>query len=355
MRVGLYFEMQTPPGKDHHQVYWEVARQIEAADRVGLDVVSLVEHHCQEQFSISANPLAFFTAMAQRTQRVRFRTAVHTLPLHNPIRLAGEIAAADILTNGRLECGIGRGHPWVLVSAGVPMEESKERFDEVLAILEQAWTEPRVNFEGKFFKIRNQVVVPRPLQKPHPPFFSIIRDARAAERGWGVLVPPVYPYSHVEEQITRYVTGCRAHGHTPDIVYIRAVYMDADPDQARREAGAAIKNFFAYNASPRATLPPKEQLERAGYGFYASGTLEALARLSVDEVIEKEIVLVGTPEQVAEQVDRIRKVPGVGEFAMIVNFGGIEHEKALKTLDLFARRVMPALGLGRKQDEPTSR
>ena len=58
---------------------------------------------------------------------------------------------------------------------------------------------------------------------------------------------------------------------------------------------------------------------------------------------------------VAEQVDRIRKVPGVGEFAMIVNFGGIEHEKALKTLDLFARRVMPALGLGRKQDEPTGR
>jgi len=355
MRVGLYFEMQTPPGKDHHQVYWEVVRQVEAADRLGFDVLSLVEHHCQEQFSISANPLAFFTAMAQRTQRLRFRTALHVLPVHNPIRLAGEIAAADILTDGRLECGIGRGHPWILISAGVPMVESKERFDEVLAILEQAWTEPRVNFEGKFYSIRNQVVVPRPVQKPHPKFFSTIRDPRAAQRGWGVLVPPVYPHSDIADYLTTYVAGCREHGHTPDIVYIRPVYVDEDRDRARREAEIPVRNFFAYNAGPRATLPPKEELERAGYGFYATGKLEALARLSLDEVMEREIAFVGTPEQVAEKVDRVLKVPGVAEFAIIANFGGIEHEKALKTLDLFARRVMPALGLGRKQDEPADR
>ena len=197
MRLGLYFEMQTPPGKDHHQVYWEAVRQVEAADQLGFDVVSLVEHHC------------------------------------------------------------------------------------------------------------------------------------------------------MEEDIARYVTDCRVHGHTPDVVYIRAVYLDDDPDQARREADTAIRNFFAYNASPRATLPPNEELERKGYPFYATGTLEALARLSVDELIDKEIVLVGTPEQVAEQVDRIRQTPGVAEFAMIANYGGIEHWKALKTQELFARRVMPALGLGR--------
>ena len=345
MRFGLYFEMQTPPGKDHHQVYWEVVRQVEAAERLGFDVISLVEHHCREQFSISANPLAFFTAVAQRTQRLRFRTAVHTLPLHNPIRLAGEIAVADILTNGRIECGIGRGHPWGLISAGVPMEESKERFDEALAILEQAWTQPRVNFEGKFYTIRDQVVVPRPVQKPHPKFFATIRDSRAARRGWGVLVPPVYPASETKEQITAHAADCGAHGHTPDVVYIRATYLDDDPDRARREAGPYLRNFFAYNASPMASLPPKEELKRKGYGYYTEGRLERLARLSVDEILEREIAFVGTPEQVAEQIDRVRQISGVTEFSMIANFGGLEHWKVLRTLDLFARRVIPALGL----------
>jgi alkanesulfonate monooxygenase SsuD/methylene tetrahydromethanopterin reductase-like flavin-dependent oxidoreductase (luciferase family) len=228
------------------------------------------------------------------------------------------------------------------------MEESKERFDEVLAILEQAWTQPRVNFEGKFYSIRDQVVVPRPVQKPHPKFFSTIRDARAAQRGWGVLTPPVYPHSHMEEDITRYVTDCRVHGHTPDVVYIRAVYIDEDPNRARREADTAIRNFFAYNASPRATLPPKEELERKGYPFYATDTLEALARLSVDELIDREIVLVGTPDQVAEKAHRILQIPGVSELAIIANYGGIEHWKALKTQELFARRVMPAMGLERR-------
>ena len=343
MRYGLYFELQTPPGKDHHQVYWEALRQVEAADELGFDVVSLVEHHCQEQFSISANPLAFFTAAAQRTTRVRFRTALHTLPLHNPIRLAGEIAAADILTNGRLECGIGRGHPWNFISAGVPMEESKPRFDEALAILEQAWTQPRVNYEGAFYAIRDQVVVPRPVQRPHPPFLTKIGDARAAERGWGVMVPPVYPFAEIAGRMTEYTEATRAHGHKPNIVYLRAIYIDEDRDQARLECATALRNFLAYNASPIASLPPREELERGGYGFYATGALQRLGNLSADEIIERGIAWVGTPDDIAAEVAALAEVPGIGELSVITNFGGIDHWKAIKTLDLFARRVMPAL------------
>ena len=82
MRFGLYFELQCPPGKDHAQVYREAMQQVEAADALGFDVVSMVEHHCKEQFSISANPLAFFAAMAQRTKRIRFRTALHLSLIH---------------------------------------------------------------------------------------------------------------------------------------------------------------------------------------------------------------------------------------------------------------------------------
>ena len=343
MRFGLYYEMQTPPGKDHHQVYWEIVQEVEAAERLGFDVISAVEHHCQEQFSISANPLAFFTAVAQRTRHLRFRTAVHTLPLHNPIRLAGEIAVADIMTNGRLECGIGRGHPWVLLSAGVPLQESRARFEEVLAILEQAWTEPRVNYEGAFYRIRDQVVVPRPVQRPHPPIFTPIRDARAARRGWGVVIPPVYPALETRAEIDAHVAACHAHGQRPDVVYIRVVYLDDDGDRARREAAPFIRNFFAYNAAPRASLPPVAELEQSGYGFYGSGKLEGIARMSVEEILEREIAFVGTPDQVAEQIDRVRAIPGVTEFSMIANFGGLEHDRVMRSVELFGSRVRPAL------------
>ena len=84
--------MQTPPGKSHYDLTWEIMRQIEHADQCGFDVYSVIDHHFFQKFSISANPLAMFAAAAQRTNRIRFRTALHTLPLENPMRLAGMIA-----------------------------------------------------------------------------------------------------------------------------------------------------------------------------------------------------------------------------------------------------------------------
>ena len=107
MRFGVYAEMQCPDGKSHQELYWDIFRQMVHADEVGFDTYALIEHHFFPNFGISTNPLAMFTAVAQKTKRIRFRTALHTLPLHNPLKLAGEIAAADILTNGRLECGVG--------------------------------------------------------------------------------------------------------------------------------------------------------------------------------------------------------------------------------------------------------
>ena len=100
MRFGIYAEMQTPPGKSHSAMTWEILRQIEHADQVGFDVYSVIDHHFFQKFSISANPLALFAAAAQHTERIRFRVALFTLPLENPMRLAGQIAEADILDAG---------------------------------------------------------------------------------------------------------------------------------------------------------------------------------------------------------------------------------------------------------------
>src|SRR5262245_66541160 len=152
MQFGLYAELQTPLSKPHAELYREIIEQMEHADRVGFSVYSIIEHHFFPEFSISANPLALICAAAQRTRRLRFRVALHTLPLCNPMRLAGEIAAADILTEGRLETGLGRGHAWLFERSGVDLAESRDRYDEAVEILLRAWTEDNFSHQGRHYR-----------------------------------------------------------------------------------------------------------------------------------------------------------------------------------------------------------
>jgi flavin-dependent trigonelline monooxygenase, oxygenase component len=354
MRFGIYVEIQTPPGKDHSEMIWEIMDQIEHADRVGFDVYSAIDHHFFQKFSISANPLAMFAAAAQRTNTIRFRTALHTIPLEDPLRLAGEIAEADILTRGRLECGLGRGHAWLYSMSNVPLEESRPRYDESIEILIQSWTRDRFSHSGKCFKFNDVSVVPKPVQKPHPPLYtggtSDITYQMAGERGWGIFVPPLLPWGVLEGPLNIYKEACAANGHEPNIVYIRPVYIDDDEKQIRKEVEQALYNFLAFNASPVESLQEeskKTELRAKGYGFYASGALESLTKLTYDQIVDQEIGFIGTPEKVIRQVRALQEKGGIGELAIVSNFGGIEHWKSIKTQELFARHVIPAIRSGK--------
>ncbi|HXE89976.1 MAG TPA: LLM class flavin-dependent oxidoreductase [Terriglobales bacterium] len=349
MRFGIYCEMQTPPGKSHQELTWEIFRQIEHADAVGFDVYSIIDHHFFQKFSISANPLAMFAAAAQRTGRIRFRTALHTLPLENPMRLAGMIAETDILTHGRLECGLGRGHAWLFPNSNVPLEESRPRYDEAIDILLLAWTKDKFSYDGKYYKLKNLSVVPKPVQKPYPRLFtggtSEVTYQMAGERGWGIFVPPLLPWGVLEGPLNIYKKACAEHGHTPDIVYIRPVYLDEDEKVIRTEVEQALYNFLAFNASPVESLQDEEmkkELRAKGYGFYASGALESLTKLTYEQIVEQEIGFIGTPEKVIRQIRELEKKGGIGELAIVANFGGLEHWKSIKTQQLFADKVMPA-------------
>jgi alkanesulfonate monooxygenase SsuD/methylene tetrahydromethanopterin reductase-like flavin-dependent oxidoreductase (luciferase family) len=350
MRFGLYAELQTPPGKPHAELYAEIMQQMEHADAVGFDVYSIIEHHFFPEFSISANPLALICAAAQKTRRIRFRVALHTLPLANPMRLAGEIAAADILCNGRLETGLGRGHAWLFERSGVDLAESRDRFNEAVEVLLRAWTEERFSYEGRYYRFRDLTVVPRPVQRPHPPLYtggtSLSTYEMAGGRGWGIFLPPLLAFEVMAPSINAYLTAARKAGHRPNIVYIRPVYLGDDAMQVRREVEPYLLNFLAFNASPVRGLPPKEELLAKGYGFYASGALESLTKLSYDNILEKEIGFIGTPEQVVGQIRRLREQAPITELAIVSNFGGLEHWKVIKTQELFARYVMPAFRAG---------
>ncbi|MGE3806465.1 MAG: LLM class flavin-dependent oxidoreductase [Gemmataceae bacterium] len=346
LKFGLYAELQAPTGKSHPELYREILEQMEHADRAGFDVYSIIDHHFFPEFSISANPLAMITAAAQRTKKMRFRVALHTLPLCNPMRLAGEIAAADILCGGRLETGLGRGHAWLFPASDVDLAESRGRFDEAVDILLRAWTQDHFDFAGKYFNVKNVSVVPKPLQKPHPPLFtggtSLMTYELAGARGWGMFLPPLLPFKVMEPSIEAYTKACRAAGHQPHIVYIRPVYLGDDAASIEGEVKKSLLSFLACNASATRGLPAKEELCAKGYNFYASGALEALARVSYEDILNQEIAFVGTPEQVAAQIRTLQGQAPITELAIIANFGGLEHWKVIKTQERFAREVMPA-------------
>src|SRR6202022_2423602 len=135
------------------------------------------------------------------------------------------------------------------------------------------------------------------------------------------------------------------HGPQPDIVYIRPVYIDEDEKQIRKEVEQALLKFLAFNASPVESIQSEEkkaELRAKGYGFYASGALESLTKLTYDEIVGQEIGFIGTPEKIIRQIRVLEDKGGIGELAIVSNFGGLEHWKSVKTQHLFAKHVMPA-------------
>ena len=347
MRFGVYTDMQCPPEKSHEQLYWETLRQIEHADEMGFDVYSTIDHHFSQEFGISANPLALFCAAAQHTRCIRFRTALHVLPSKNPMELAGQIATADILTGGRLECGVGRGHAWLYHGLGIPIAESKARYEEALAILLHAWTAGRFSYQGQFWQIHNAQVVPRPLQQPHPPLLmggtSEATSTLAGARGYGLLLAPVLPFAALERWIRVYQESCAQHGNTPHIIYLRPIYLGDDPAQIRRECEPSLLNFITYGVKPLELIyQSTEELQKAGYSFYANLISEPFPKFSYDDLVEQEWAFVGSPAQVIDKISWLQEKAGITEFDILVNYGGMAHWQSLKQQELFARHVIPA-------------
>lgn len=166
----------------------------------------------------------------------------------------------------------------------------------------------------------------------------------AAEKGWAVVVPPLLPYAALKDQLDLYRAKCAEHGTEPDIVWIHACYIDEDRDVALREAEHGMKGFLAGNASPLTehAAPPADKLNAAGYGFYAAGILEKLAETPYKDMVEGDIVWVGTPEDVIERIEAVRDVcEGLTEIAITVNPGGFAHWQAIKAQELFADMVIP--------------
>ena len=253
MEFSIYSELQTWPGKTQQQVYAEALEQCVNADRLGYSTYSIIEHFFFPKFGASPNPFAFFAKASERTRNIKFRTLVHVLPYHNPAVLASQISQFDMLVDGRYEFGLGRGHGWLPLKGGIPVEESRQRYEESLQILMDALDNERFSFDGKYYKIKDSHIVPRPTPGRKFRIFlggtSDYTYELAGERGYSVVVPPLLPYEALRAQLDIYRASCAKHGNKPDIVWIHACHLDFDRDTAKREAEKMMRGFLKGNAS----------------------------------------------------------------------------------------------------------
>src|SRR5271169_3704939 len=246
MRFGFFDQLPCASGFTEAQRYRDILAQIELGDEVGFDTVWLGELHFSRAFSILANPLMVLAAAAQRTRRIRLGTAVTLLPLHNPVKIAEDAATVDILSNGRLELGCGRGTaPLHYAGYDIPQEESRERFDEALDFIIGAWTNERFSYAGKHYRAKDLTVIPQPVQKPHPPVRIAANSPDtfpfAARRGFPIFATPlINPPEKLKEGLAVY-RGTLPAGDTALAFPVHVTTSRADALSARggRTAGAA--------------------------------------------------------------------------------------------------------------------
>src|SRR5271166_6218861 len=241
MEFGMFHEFPSLPGRTEAEAFDEALAQVDAAEALGLDVMWLAELHFEPRRSVLSAPLSIASAIAARTRRIKIGIAVQVLPLCHPLRLAEEAATVDQISGGRLIFGVGRsGLPRTYEDYGVSYAESRDRFVEVLDIVELAWSQPNFTFEGKYYSFKNITVAPQPLQKPYPP----IRIAAASpdtypsvgERGLPIFINARYgSFSEFGPEIRAYREAYRAAGHEGrGQVYLRVpTYLAETAERAR--------------------------------------------------------------------------------------------------------------------------
>ena len=346
MEFGMFHQFPALPGRSQREAFEEAFAQIDAAERWGLDVMWLAELHFDPQRSLLSAPLSIASAVAARTSRIRIGIAVQVLPLCHPLRLAEEGATVDQISGGRLIFGVGRsGLPRTYEDYGVSYAESRDRFGEVLDIVEQAWSQPAVSYEGKYYSYKNITVAPKPLQKPLPPIRIAVASPdtypAVGERGLPIFINARYgSFSEFVPEIRRYREAYAAAGHPGrGQVYLRVpTYVAETEAQARAEAEESLMHFYREQVGRL-----RDSLTRAGTRAI-EGRAERLKRienLTYEEALTGQ-VLIGTPDIVTERLRMLQLEIGIDGILAELNCGGlIPHERVMTALRLLCEEVMP--------------
>ena len=319
------------------ETYEQRMRMVECADEAGFWCYHVTEHH-GTRLNMVPSPHIYLAAVAQRTSRIRLGPLVRLLPLYNPFRNIEEVCMLDHLTNGRLELGVGRGvSPQELAIYGVTGIESRERFQESLDILLMGLTTGRVNYEGRYYSMKNVEVPLQPLQRPYPPLWypTSARDRLdwIAERGFNTI----FSFSMTRAETDHFMEVLEAHRGESDYLNAhvehplcgvgRHVFV-ADTDAEAVEVARVSYAEFEKNYVDRPERRPDDHYSQ---------------RPDVETVLREGRILVGSPETVRRGVQQLIDETGANYFTGAFAFGNLTTEQILHSIQLFAKEVMPVI------------
>lgn len=347
MRFGIFYEHQLPrPWKegDELQLFQDALDQVELADNLGIDHAWEVEHHFLEEYSHSSAPEVFLAACSQRTKNIRLGHGITLMPpnYNHPARVAERIATLDLVSKGRVEWGTGESS--ALLELGgyrVPVDQKRSQWREAVEQCANMMAmDPYPGYEGEFFSMPCRNVVPKPVQRPHPPLWVACSNREtiklAARLGIGALtfafVDPAEAKQWVDDYYRIFKEECVPIGHAvnPNVCMVSSFSVHRDEDEARRRGLDGFR-FFSYALGHHYI-----------FGEHKPGRTDIW---SAFEAAKDKMPLsgtggIGTPDQLRKHLRGFAET-GVDQVAFIQQGGNNRHEHICEALELFASDVMP--------------
>jgi alkanesulfonate monooxygenase SsuD/methylene tetrahydromethanopterin reductase-like flavin-dependent oxidoreductase (luciferase family) len=335
----------------------------EELDRLGYDGVGFNEHHCSP-YGLMNSPNLLAAAAAQRTKNLKLLIYGNLLPLHEPLRLAEELAMLDCMSNGRLISGFARGIPREYQVHNVPLAQSRARFEEAFDIITRAWTEEIFSYDGVFWSYKNVALWPRPLQRPRPPIWMPIVGSKEsiefAARNDLPITPGLGRSLGLRDDIIRYYARCLAQaGHriTPDHLSLGiSAYVADSKAQAVREMGPHHL-YFNRTLFSHGNFTEVDRQRQTGYSTagstdyvraenlraaqFAREDFRGLTMADVERQAEQ--MPWGTPDEVTHRIIDAAESAGANTVQVSLNRGVLPHEMFMEQIRRFAAEVLPAL------------
>lgn len=348
MRFGIqFFPDVTPEQKSAEQYFREALDLVSLCDQYGFEHVRIVEHYFHPWGGYSPNPIVFLAAAAQRTRKARMITGA-VLPVFNhPLKLAGEIGMLDAISGGRLEVGLARAFlPFEYRHFGVDMNESVARFEEGIEQIRLLLENEVASSQGRFHSFTDVTSLPRPTQRPRPPFHLAAVGTpesfeRAGRLGHGLMAIPGVGHNPTE-LVRIYRDAWKKAGHRGNGSIMMAVFMLCHEDQAEAErlAKGPIERHFAsiYDAMSEHVRMEKSA-DYQGYDKMA----EKIRQETFEKQVQHNAAFVGTPERIIAQLRAYdEEIGGCDEISMQVSFNTLQFEVAERSMRLFGEAVTPS-------------
>jgi len=343
MKFGIMNLFPVSDGGSDQQVLRDTLEEIQLADELGFDSVWLAEHHFSK-YGILGSPLQFGMAIAERTERITIGTAVLVLPFHDPLRLAEDIAALDVISGGRVVIGVGRGYqPKEFSGFGVPLSESRQRYVETLEVLRLALSTEDFSYEGKIFRYENITTYPRPLTPGGPKILQgTVSPESFRERGAAgeaiITSPNFTPLTLMKRNFDLYREGMLAGGHdlsANDLPFMQQAWAGHGEEGLREAAAAALE----YYRSVGKVIPGSEEALEAERKYYEK-VAENIRLLTLEQTLTHGGNF-GTPDRVAQTIRELQEQLGINHYISWMRIPSLRREEALRSMRTFAEEVIP--------------